>query len=374
MERQRRAGLELTRSGERGDCLLDLTLHPLAGEGLEGMLRRLDAVLREEGAVPVLQLAFGALETLRGGELLMRQVFGDRRCPTTWVDGAGAPGGGLGGIQVLAVSERPVTRVVLGDRTVASVFGDGPTRHCLVGGLGDAAPAAPRADQARLAIEGLGTLLRSQGFLLGEVVRTWFYLDDILSWYDDFNGVRTSIYAGHRFRLGTLPASTGVSGRNPAGSALALAAWAVRPASAVDYPAAEVLSPLQGPAASYGSAFSRAVEIALARGRRLLVSGTASIDADGATAWAGDVGRQIGLTMEVVEAVLASRGMSLDDAARSTLYFRRPEHAAAFSAWCARHDRTLPSGLAIRADICRGDLLFEIELDAVASRRPGPAA
>jgi enamine deaminase RidA (YjgF/YER057c/UK114 family) len=144
-----------------------------------------------------------------------------------------------------------------------------------------------------------------------------------------------------------------------------MAAWAIQAVDEAVYPATEILSPLQGPAASYGSAFSRAVEIALPAGRRLLVSGTASIEQSGATMWVDDVGRQIELTMEVVEALLGSRGMGFRDTCRAALYFKRRDFAQAFADWCARHDLASLTGLPIHCDICRDDLLFEIELDAV---------
>jgi len=206
--------------------------------------------------------------------------------------------------------------------------------------------------------------LQSNGFALGDVARTWFYIDKILSWYDDFNKARTAIYKNHTFRVGSLPASTGVAGENPLNPALALAAWAVQSRGKSNHPAREIISPMQSPASDYGSSFSRAVEIQLPVGRRLLISGTASINADGKTAWVGDVKRQIDLSMEVVDRILKSRGMSFADAARATAYFKRPEDSAALADWCARHDCQLPA-LLVHCDICRNDLLFEIELDAI---------
>src|ERR1039458_3172085 len=107
------------------------------------------------------------------------------------------------------------------------------------------------------------------------------------------------------------PASTGVGGRNPMGAALAAAAWAVR----LHDPAAKVMhfapSPEQCPASSYGSAFSRAVEIGSAGFRRLLVSGTASIASDGKTEHIGDAQAQIERSMQVMEAILEWRRMTL---------------------------------------------------------------
>jgi enamine deaminase RidA (YjgF/YER057c/UK114 family) len=153
---------------------------------------------------------------------------------------------------------------------------------------------------------------------------------------------------------------------NPAGAALTAAAWALKPRAA-NGPAlhATVASPLQGPAPAYGSAFSRAVEVQGAGYRQLVISGTASITPDGRTAHVGDVPKQIELTMQVVAELLRSRQMTFADVTRATAYFKSPADAPAFAAWLQRHDlATLPVVSACCA-ICRDDLLFEIELDAV---------
>jgi enamine deaminase RidA (YjgF/YER057c/UK114 family) len=201
------------------------------------------------------------------------------------------------------------------------------------------------------------------GFELGDVVRTWFYNEDILAWYGDFNRVRTEHYAGVKWRTGSLPASTGVAGKNPAGAALAVAAWAMRPIDASAC-AREIGSPLQCPAPAYGSSFARAMEIDSGGGRRLFISGTASIHPGGQTAWVGNPKKQIDLTMEVVAAILESRGMDFEDVTRATAYFQHPLFTTHFDRWCdARNLRHMPV-LYVHCDICREDLLFELELDA----------
>ena len=85
---------------------------------------------------------------------------------------------------------------------------------------------------------------------------------------------------------------------------------------------AEVPSPMQCPAAKYGSSFSRAVEILSGDGNHLLISGTASIAPDGGTACRANLGGQIARTMEVVESILKSRGLGFADVTRATAYFR----------------------------------------------------
>jgi enamine deaminase RidA (YjgF/YER057c/UK114 family) len=162
-----------------------------------------------------------------------------------------------------------------------------------------------------------------------------------------------------------MPASTGIGARNRAGAALTVAAWAMQPL-APSASVKEIGSPLQCPAPAYGSSFSRAMELVSGGCRRLFISGTASIWPDGRTAWVDDPAKQIELTMDVVTAILRSRSMSHRDVTRATAYFPSIEFKSHFDAWCDQNEFRRPV-IALQADVCRDDLLFEIEVDAVVT-------
>jgi enamine deaminase RidA (YjgF/YER057c/UK114 family) len=343
-----------------------LTERMRADEPVAEVFRRLSDQLRQKKAELLGLMVYGRLEAYEEIQQAMRQGLGETNWPVTWVEGASCDGLPLAGVQAFAISGRTVSRIRLGNRIVASVFEDGGARHCLLGGLGPTAVLLRPPAQVQQLFGNLESALDLAGFELADVVRTWFYNDDILAWYDEFNRVRSAHYASVRFRTGSLPASTGVAARNPAGAALAVAAWAVQ--SLDGSPCArEVGSPLQCPAPAYGSSFSRAMEIDSGGWRRLLVSGTASIHPGGETAWIGNAQRQIDLTMKVVGAILQSRRMTFGDVTRATAYFEEPAFKPLFDSWCAEHDlRDLPV-VPVHCDICRKDLLFEIELDAVAA-------
>ena len=127
----------------------------------------------------------------------------------------------------------------------------------------------------------------------------------------------------------------------------------------------EVRSPLQSAALEYGSSFSRAVELDLPDHRRLYISGTASINPNGITVHVGDPKAQVALTMKVVHAILASRGMDWADVTRGLAYFRHAEDAPLFENY--RINNNIPLFPVVIAEncICRDDLLFEIEVDAI---------
>jgi enamine deaminase RidA (YjgF/YER057c/UK114 family) len=130
--------------------------------------------------------------------------------------------------------------------------------------------------------------------------------------------------------------------------------------------AEEVASPLQCPAPAYGSSFSRAMEISTNGGRQLFISGTASIAPGGKTRWVGDVRKQVGLTMDVIEAILRSRRFLLEDLSRATAYFRRAADASVFAEWLAARQLSHLPVVSAECDVCRDDLLFELEAEAMA--------
>jgi len=337
-----------------------------AGEPVRAAFQRLGAALAAGDAVLLSLMVYGALSARREIEAAMSAELGAVEWPVTWIEGLGGDAQPLAGLQAFALSGRPVSRIRVGHRVVASVFEDGSARHCLLGGLGPTASGLTPGAQVQQTFATLEWALGRAGFALGDVVRTWFYNDAILAWYDDFNRVRSAHYAPVAWRTGSLRASTGIGARNAGGAALVVAAWAMQPLDGKAY-AREVGSPLQCPAPKYGSSFSRAMEVASGGVRRLFISGTASIHPDGRTAWVGDIEKQVALTMEVIAAILQSRGMDYRDVTRATAYFKAPEFMPAFEAWCAARELTGMPVVPLHADVCRDALLFEIELDAVVA-------
>jgi enamine deaminase RidA (YjgF/YER057c/UK114 family) len=339
------------------------TVTPCPNEEISAVFARLAEELEQKQATVLKLLVFGAVAAWEEGARAIRRIPGGAEWPVTWIEGTGCQGHLLAGLQAFVVTGREVRRVELGGRVVGSTYEDGAARHCLLAGLGPRNPVAARPIQTQETLENLEAALALAGFSVGDVARTWFFNDDLLAWYADFNRVRTAFYAKQAFRARSLPASTGMAGRNPAGAALAVGAWAVQPLAATTR-VFEVASPLQCPAPAYGSSFSRAMEIASRGCRRLLVSGTASIALNGRTVWAGNLRNQVAHTMEVVEAILASRGVGFAEVTRAVAYFKPSVETALFDAWLAARGLQAMPVVRVQGDICRDDLLFEIELDA----------
>ncbi len=216
-------------------------------------------------------------------------------------------------------------------------------------------------------ISRLERILRAGGYSYTDIVRTWFYNDDILSWYDPFNRARTCFYKERGIFDSLLPASTGIGAPNPKGVRIESGALVVKPEGGAKIEISEVESPLQCGAPEYGSSFARAVEIAAPKYRRVLVSGTASIAPGGATEHVGDIAAQVELTMKVISAILEARGMSLKDTIRAVSYCLHPEYYSVFKKWLADNLLSDMPHVPSYSIVCRGDLLFEVELEAAVN-------
>jgi enamine deaminase RidA (YjgF/YER057c/UK114 family) len=119
-------------------------------------------------------------------------------------------------------------------------------------------------------------------------------------------------------------------------------------------------------ALDYGSAFSRASRAITPAGETVFVSGTASIDANGVTTHIGDASGQIKTTIENVRAVLSDMQCSDEDVVHVIAYCKTTEVEEIFNSFKA--DLAWPWLTAI-CDICRPDLLFEIEATAMPKQR-----
>jgi enamine deaminase RidA (YjgF/YER057c/UK114 family) len=309
----------------------------------------------------------GLRDASPAGRTMVDDAFPKVAWPVTWLDEGCGSRPPLAGIQLQAIVGADVTPLALEGAIVGSVYEDDYARYCKLGGeLCDDA-SLPRAEQGRRAFERMEKALELADMTFRNVVRTWFWIDDILGWYGDFNKVRTTFYEKHGVFDHFPPASTGIGAHNAAGTALSAELIAMEP-KRDNVTAFAVDSPLQCPAPSYGSSFSRAAEISTPGYSHLFVSGTASIAANGETIHQGDVEAQIARSMEVVGAILHSRGMEWADVTRSIAYFRSGECAPAFDAYRRQNGLQDMPAIVLESVICRDELLFEIEVDAVLAR------
>jgi enamine deaminase RidA (YjgF/YER057c/UK114 family) len=119
------------------------------------------------------------------------------------------------------------------------------------------------------------------------------------------------------------------------------------------------------------SAFSRGMRLNFGNVAVLLISGTASVGANGETLHPGDFRAQTRRTFANITALLESEGASWRDIVRTTCYLRDierdyaefNEERSAF--YRAQELDPLPASTGIQAILCRSDLLVEIEAIAI---------
>ncbi|UCF16181.1 MAG: hypothetical protein JSW59_01720 [Phycisphaerales bacterium] len=305
----------------------------------------------------------GAMKTLCQARSAAYGDLDDGVAPALLVGKEGRSGP-ISGVQVHAVHSKgkPETIGLEGDLCGRILRVPGRA-YLALSGISDLQSNGP-AEQARAMMQKAEATLRKLGADFLAVPRTWMWLRDILDWYDDFNAVRTNSFkewgllgAGGRQ---TMPASTGI-GLGPAnGGHCAMDLMAVlEPTDRTQY---LQVTGKQHCAFEYGSAFSRAARSVMPAGDAVWVSGTASIDADGATTHVDDAAGQIDATIEAVRAVLGEMQTDEKDLVQVIAYCKTPEVEEAFEP--TRKTLSWPWITTI-CDICRPELLFEIEATAM---------
>jgi len=341
---------------------LFVTAVPVGDEPPEAMFTRAAAIVRENGATVVSQEVFGIEERNGEGMHALDRAFGQIDWPVTWIEPANE--NGPAGAQLWAVSGVTVAPIRLDGIFVGSVFEDEYGQYCRLGDVLPTGTEGMAKDQARETFEKMDRALQRAGMEFTHVVRTWFFNDDILSWYGEFNEVRHGFFSERHVYDGLVPASTGIGGRNRAGAALVGGLLALK-AKDTSVQVMAVPSPLQCPPLEYGSSFSRAAEIVMPDHRRLFISGTASVAPTGETVHVDNMDGQVKCTIEVVTAILESRDMNWADVVRGVAYFRHADDVHAYTRFCADHGLSSMPIVLTENVICRDDLLFELEVDAV---------
>ena len=293
-----------------------------------------------------------------------REVI-DSEIPPTMVVAEPCAGGALAGVQILAAICGHCETVLDGSEPVGRIWSREGLKMLALAGV-HGTPGEPVPDQLAAMFARAGDLVAAQGFEFQQVARTWIYVEPLLEFYADLNQSRDRFFRS----CGLLgphshppPASTGIQGGHPGGAACQMDVVALSGDSRLSVD--PMRTSHQCEAYDYGSAFSRGVTVQVGADRLLYASGTASIDVQGRTAHVGDSEGQSRETFAAVETLLGHQGASLADAVTGVLFFKENQ---GLRAWESLRRRglvpDLPS-IAVYADVCRPDLLVELELTAV---------
>lgn len=314
---------------------------------------------------------------------VLRAWFGDAMPVTTFVVQPPCCGAALG-IELWALGGPGVKVERLGPELVA-IESDGIRWvHC--GGIrSDLGLESPYAESVT-AFQRMQRQLATAGVGFNQVVRTWIYVNQITAGqegrqrYQELNRARTDFYRDIQFGTKTraprpetiYPASTGIgtSGANITMACMALDSQ--RP----DVFIVPLENPQQTPACAYQTnyspqspKFARAMAVVQGHFVSTLVSGTASI-VDSKTLYPGDIVRQTDQTIDNIERLIAPEnfarhglsgsGATLRDVAKLRVYVKHQADYAACREVCERRLPRVPA-IYLHADICRPDLLVEIE-------------
>jgi enamine deaminase RidA (YjgF/YER057c/UK114 family) len=333
------------------------------------VFRAIREILTSHNAVVLQERAFGTADALDAVKKVRKKYYGglDDGVEPAWLKVPACANGKLSGVQVHAVAGLDSVEVLAYEgKPCGRIVRKNGREYLALSGV-RAPEAGSAVNQARRMLEKSETVLKQAGVDLLAVPRTWMWLGDILKWYSDFNHVRNTFFT-ERGMLGKgvltrMPASTGIGIGPDNGAICAMDLTAIiKPRESLTYIDE---GGNQKSAYEYGSAFSRASQVASPAGRTVFVSGTASIDSAGNTTNIDDAEAQIRDTIANVRAVLTQMKCADRDVVQSLIYCKTPAVEKVF--YEKFSDLPWPKVTMI-ADVCRDDLLFEIEATATVAQ------
>ncbi len=259
----------------------------------------------------------------------------------------------------------------------AAIFDNGTTRF-LVGKVQSNVERSCRSS-SEYAFGALKKILLESDFSMGHIIRQWNYLEDILGFddekqrYQEFNNVRSKAY-GEAFAENGYPAATGI-GMNRGGVIIEFVA--VNSGNIISQP---VDNPGQISAHKYSEKvlvgeecvlkttpkFERARYLSVNGNKLILISGTASITGE-KTIGVGDPVKQTEVTIENIRRLYSEEVLRhlpekhLEPKyGHARIYVKSKRDFAAIKRTFKKQFGNLPV-VYIIADICRNDLLVEIE-------------
>jgi len=329
--------------------------------------------LHEQAAMGVQERILGNLADREAILAERQRLFGAEGNPEPWaasfVEGAPCDREGLAGVQLYAVAG-PTCAPIYHDRSLCGVvFEHQDARHVYLTGITGTANVGTRPEEARAMLARANAVLQATGGSYADVVRTWIYLTDILQWYDEFNPVRGALYS-EIAQIGQTdsrwpPASTGIEGRSPGGAHCLMDLFAIGGPGRRDVSVELLRNPRQSEAPGYGSAFSRGMAITFDGVETVHVSGTAAVDEEGRSACVGDLRGQVNHTLNNIVSLLNTRNMTLEDFVSSTIFIKHGHDTNIVRQLIEERSESLANGVYVAADICRSELLFEVDGIAV---------
>jgi hypothetical protein len=260
-------------------------------------------------------------------------------------------------------------------------------------GMGSSLAEENTETAAKAAFEAMYEILLKEQMTFNHIIRQWNYIGKILHYdphnsqsiqhYQLFNEVRHNYYRNHR-KVPGFPAATGIGMKF---DGVMIDCCAVATDKDNDIQVISIKNPKQVNAHAYGQdvlkgspiydkkekqppKFERAKLLVQNNKSRLFVSGTASIIGQD-TVGIGDVNLQTRITIENIETLISRDNLLLycpqlkafpDKYCYIRVYVKHANHIPVVKSICKTHFGNIPASY-IEADICRDELLVEIEAE-----------
>ena len=163
-----------------------------------------------------------------------------------------------------------------------------------------------------------------------------------------------------------LPASTGIRGRSLSQAACTIDLIASQIPDDSGFRVQRLTNRKQKDAFRYGAAFARASVIENDEYAEVQISGTAAINEKGDSILLRDVEAQIRYTLDTIETLIEEAGFKLTDICTSTAFIKHEEDLPLFLDILKEKGLENLPVVICKADVCRDNLLFE--LDGIAGR------
>ena len=338
-------------------------------------------VLESNGIEVIQEKVFGSSSVYKTFDACRNDIYKRNglhaSLPYTFVEGRPQDGQNLVGMQVWGISAKSDSIRIHTDKdtvTPARVWeGEGyqyvycPQIH----GLDDAMPdnkLCVHGQCSKMFARASQALARyDMGF--ADVARTWIYSARLLDWYGELNRIRTDhfrkvgLYANEQ--RPNFPASTGIQGKFGEEECF-FDVFGLK----YEENSGIRMTPInqssrQDHAFDYGSSFSRAMLVEQEGFKTLYISGTASINHLGDSIYIGDTEMQTLDTLMNIAALIEDQGGTLGDIVSGTVYCKNHEAYEAYKRTLQLLRIPAMPLICVGADVCRHELLIEIEVVAV---------
>lgn len=301
--------------------------------------------------------------------------------PFTYIGGAPCIGGKIAGVQIIGVIQNDkktkVNTIFFNEDPIGRLFETDDFKGIYLSGISglrkdDKTEKQSLSRQAEYIVKQCQDVFSKQGMTAENIVRTWIYFPRILHWYKRFNKIRARFFKEFGLISGNktyLPASTGIQGGGRPKEEIFLDMIAFIPKKKRVGSASIMRSNRQNEARKYGATFSRGVEVKTDNSSLLHISGTASINPKGETIYLHDEQGQIMETLVNIGALLGTKNARLKDIVLTAAYCKNKRTYEVFREVTKYLSLDEIPFIPVYADVCRGELLFEI--DAIAVKQHG---